>query len=173
MVRFTPFVASSLAGLALGTPTARRQAGNNDLLCGGLLQPLAGFLDYQSGNVGGNVQNVLGAAEDILSGTPEDLRTILEGVVGGVVGSLTNGVTNVLYGLSTAVDSVDPECRENAAFCLNKVHAASAACAANEQTQARDACLQAKYTCARNENLTPDQVNRAAPCCAQFAGSPS
>lgn len=174
MVRPTlSLVALSVAGSAVATPTQPRQAGNNDLLCGGLLQPLAGVFDYQSGNVGGNVQNILGAAEDILAGTPKDFKTIVDSVVGGIVGGLTNGVTNVLYGLSTAVDAVDPECRKNAAFCVNELRAATAACASNQETQARDACLQAKYTCARNGNLTPDQVNEAAPCCTKFTGSAS
>lgn len=172
MVRITSLLALSLAGTSIATPTPPK-AGNNDLLCGGLLQPLAGFLDYQSGNIGGNIENILGAAEDILSGTPKDLKTILESVVGGVVASLTNGVANVLYGLSTAVDAVDPECRKNAAYCLNEVHSAAGACAANQLTQARDSCLQAKYSCARNGNLTPDQVDKMAPCCPQFTGAPA
>lgn len=172
MVRVAPLVALSLAGSVIATPTGPK-SGGNDLLCGGLLQPLAGFLDFQAGNVGGNVENILGAAEDIVSGTPKDIKTILESVVGGVVGSLTNGVTNILYGLSTAVDAVDPECRKNAALCLNELHAAAGACASGQKSQARDACLQSKYTCVRDGNLSTDQINKIASCCSQYTSAPA
>ncbi|CAD0012838.1 hypothetical protein D6C84_07508 [Aureobasidium pullulans] len=176
MVQITYLLTAALASVSLAAPLENRQSTDDaasNLACGALLQPLAGFLDYQSGNVGGNVQNILAAANNILSQAqlPDDVSTIISSVTGGIVGSLTNGVSNVLYGLSTGADNVDPECRQNAAYCTNEVSAASAACSAGQLTQAQDACLQAKYTCARNNILTSDQVNGIAPCCAQFTGS--
>ncbi|KAI5238243.1 hypothetical protein E4T42_09032 [Aureobasidium subglaciale] len=78
-----------------------------------MASPLAGFLDYQSGNVGGNTENVLAAASSLLSKAqlPSEVNSILNSVTGGIVGSITNSVTNILYGLSTAADAVDAECR--------------------------------------------------------------
>ncbi|KAI5195564.1 hypothetical protein E4T39_08151 [Aureobasidium subglaciale] len=171
MVRIATFMTAAFAGAAIASPAERRQSsGTADVVCGGLLQPLAGFLDYQSGNVGGNTNDILTAAGEILnqSPAPSEVNTILTSLTGGVVASLVNGVTNVLYGLSTAADNVDPECRQNAAYCTNELRAASAACSSSQLTEAQDACPQAKYTCARNGILTSDDVNRVAPCCAQF-----
>ncbi|KAI4850725.1 hypothetical protein E4T44_02577 [Aureobasidium sp. EXF-8845] len=153
----------------------RRQAASSshNLVCGALLQPLAGFLDYQSGNAAGNTENVLAAASNVLAGAnlPLDVESIINGVTGGIVGSISNGVSNVLYDLSTGADNVDPECRDNAAYCTNGLRAASAACSAGQFAQAQDACLQAKYTCARNDILSADQVGGVAPCCSQYTGS--
>ncbi|KAH0283585.1 hypothetical protein M436DRAFT_43253 [Aureobasidium namibiae CBS 147.97] len=175
MVHFTALMTAAFAGMAFAAPLDTRQttSSTDDLVCGALLQPLAGFLDYQSGNAGGNTQNVLAAASNILSDAnlPSDVETIINSVTGGIVGSITNGVSNVLYGLSTGADNVDPECKQNAAYCTNELRAASAACAAGQSAQAQDACLQAKYTCARNDILTADQVNGVASCCSQYTGS--
>ncbi|KAI4726672.1 hypothetical protein E4T49_05566 [Aureobasidium sp. EXF-10728] len=175
MVQFTTLMTVAFAGMTLASPAERRQtsSSSSDLVCGTLLQPLAGFLDYQSGNAGGNTENVLAAASNILSNAqlPSDVESIINSVTGGIVGSVTNGVSNVLYGLSTGADNVDPECKQNAAYCTNELSAASAACAAGQQAQAQDACLQAKYTCARNGVLSADQVNGVASCCSQYTGS--
>jgi hypothetical protein len=175
MVHFTSLMTAAFAGMTLAAPLDTRQttSSGNDLVCGALLQPLAGFLDYQSGNAGGNTQNVLAAASNILADAklPSDVNSIINSVTGGIVGSVTNGVSNVLYGLSTLADNVNPECRGNAAYCTNELNAASAACSAGQTAQAQDACLQAKYTCARNDILSADQVNRIAPCCSQYTGS--
>jgi hypothetical protein len=171
MVRIATFMTAAFAGAAIASPTERRQAsGTSDVVCGGLLQPLAGFLDYQSGNVGGNTNDILTAAGAVLekSALPAEVGTILTSVTGGITASLVNGVTNILYGLSTLADNVDPECRQNAAYCTNELRAASAACSSSQLTQAQDACPQAKYTCARNGILTSEEVDRVAPCCAQF-----
>jgi len=181
MVRISTIMTAAIAGVAYASPAERRQTSSatsatsstNDVICGGLLQPLAGFLDYQSGNVGGNVNNILAAAGQLLekSELPSEVETIITSVTGGVVASLTNGVTNILYGLSTAADNVDPECRQDAAYCINELRAAQGACASGQTVQAQDACPQAKYTCARNNILTPAQVDSMAPCCPQYATS--
>jgi hypothetical protein len=175
MVHFTTLLTAALAGITFASPSERRQAASSsdDLVCGALLQPLAGFLDYQSGNAAGNTENVLAAASNILSDAnlPSDVESIINSVTGGIVGSITNGVSNVLYGLSTGADNVDPECKQNAAYCTNELRAASAACSAGQSAQAQDACLQAKYTCARNDILSADQVDGVAPCCSQYTGS--
>ncbi|KAG9670056.1 hypothetical protein KCU99_g8467, partial [Aureobasidium melanogenum] len=174
MVHFTTFMTAALAGMTLASPAERRQSSDSsDLVCGALLQPLAGFLDYQSGNVGGNVENVLEAASNILSNAqlPSDVESIINSVTGGIVGSVTNGVSNVLYGLSTGADNVDPQCKQNAAYCTNELSAAAAACAAGQSAQAQDACLQAKYTCARNGVLSATGVDQVASCCSQYTGS--
>ncbi|KAI5237106.1 hypothetical protein E4T43_08193 [Aureobasidium subglaciale] len=161
MVRISAFVTAAFASVAIASPAERRQtaSSSSDLVCGGLLQPLAGFLDYQSGNVGGNTENVLAAASSLLSKAqlPSEVNSILNSVTGGIVGSITNGVTNILYGLSTAADAVDPECRQNAAYCTNELSAASAACAAGQPRML-----------AFKPN-TP--VNGIAPCCSQYTGS--
>jgi hypothetical protein len=175
MVHFTTLLTAAFVSMTLAAPLEPRQttSSGNDLVCGALLQPLAGFLDYQSGNAGGNTQNVLAAASSILANAklPSDVNSILNSVTGGVVGSVTNGVSNILYGLSTAADNVDPQCRGNAAYCTNELRAASAACAAGQSAQAQDACLQAKYTCARNDILSASQVDGIASCCSQYTGS--
>ncbi|CAD0087487.1 unnamed protein product [Aureobasidium mustum] len=175
MVHFTALLTAAFAGMTIASPAQRRQTADstNDLVCGTLLQPLAGFLDYQSGNAAGNTENVLAAASDILSKAqlPSDVSSIVNSVTGGIVGSITNGVSNVLYGLSTGADNVDPECKTNAAYCTNELSAASAACAAGQSAQAQDACLQAKYTCARNGLLDASQVDGVASCCEQYTGS--
>jgi hypothetical protein len=178
MVRISTLMTAALAGVAYASPAERRQASSatssaSDVLCGGLLQPLAGFLDYQSGNVGGNTNNILAAAGQLLEKAelPNEVESIVSSVSGGIVASLTNGVTNILYGLSTAADNVNPECRQNAAYCINELRAAQGACASGQTIQAQDACPQAKYTCARNNILTPAQVDAMAPCCPQYATS--
>lgn len=175
MVHFTTLLTAAFAGMAIASPAQRRQSADsaNDVVCGTLLQPLAGFLDYQSGNAGGNTENVLAAASNILSNAqlPSDVESIINSVTGGIVGSVTNGVSNVLYGLSTGADNVDPQCKGNAAYCTNELSAASAACSAGQSAQAQDACLQAKYTCARNGLLSADQVDGVASCCSQYTGS--
>ncbi|KAG9655978.1 hypothetical protein KCU95_g2456, partial [Aureobasidium melanogenum] len=174
MVHFTTLVTAALAGMTFASPLERRQSSSSsDLVCGAILQPLAGFLDYQSGNVGGNVENVLAAASDILSSAdlPSDVESIVNSVTGGVVGSVTNGLGNLLYGLSTAADNLDPQCKQNAAYCTNELSAASGACAAGQSAQAQDACLQAKYTCARNDVLSASGVDQIASCCSQYTGS--
>jgi hypothetical protein len=175
MVRISAVMVAVLAGVAYASPAERRQTSSaasstSDVVCGGLLQPLAGFLDYQSGNVGGNVNNILAAAGQLLEKTqlPSEVEIIVTSVTGGIVASLTNGVTNILYGLSTAADNVDPECRQNAAYCVNELRAAQGACASGQTVQAQDACPQAKYTCSRNNILTPAQVDSMAPCCPQY-----
>ncbi|KAH0361016.1 hypothetical protein KCU65_g9015, partial [Aureobasidium melanogenum] len=174
MVHFTTLMTAALAGMTLASPSERRSSSNSsDLVCGALLQPLAGFLDYQSGNAAGNVENILEAASDILSKAdlPSDVENIINSVTGGIVGSVTNGVSNVLYGLSTGADNVDPDCKQNAAYCTNELSAASGACASGQSAQAQDSCLQAKYTCARNGVLDASGVDRVASCCSQYSGS--
>ncbi|THX73603.1 hypothetical protein D6D04_08442 [Aureobasidium pullulans] len=177
MVQFTTLLTAALAGVSFAAPLESRASSSvdnaNNVVCGALLSPLTQVFDYQSGNVGGNVEDVLAAANNILSEAklPKDVESILSSVTGGIVGSVTNGVSNILYGLSTAAENVDPECRTNAAYCTNELGAARAACASNQKAQAQDGCLQAKYTCARNGLLTSDQVNKMAPCCSQYTGS--
>lgn len=180
MVKITSLLAATLAGAAVAAPLESRQdsssssSSTSDLVCGALLQPLAGFLDYQAGNVGGNTNNILSAAQQILSSSvpSSSVNTILDSLAGGIVGSVLNGVDNILYGLATAADTADPECKQNAAYCTNELNAASAACAAGQSAQAQDACLQAKYTCARNDILSSSQVDSIATCCSQYTGSP-
>ncbi|KAG9566394.1 hypothetical protein KCU77_g1192, partial [Aureobasidium melanogenum] len=176
MVHFATLMTAALVGMTFASPAERRQSSDsaNNLVCGALIQPLAAVFDYQSGNVGGNTGDILAAASEILSDAqlPSDVESIVSSVTGGIVGSVVNGVTNLLYGLSTAADNVDPECKQNAAYCTNELSAASGACAAGQTAQAQDSCLQAKYTCARNGILDASGVDKVASCCSQYTASP-
>lgn len=169
---FTVCAGFAVIAAAIAAPAglADLKTTTNDVVCGGLVSPLTGFLDYQSGNVATSTQGILEGVNGLIaeSNVDSNIQKIVSTATDGLTESLVNGVSNMLYGLSAGIRGASPECKNNLQFCNSELQAAKDATAAG-QPQAKDACLQAKYSC--GQFYSSEQVDKMVPGCTQYTTS--
>lgn len=150
--RATLLIAAAVAGLAASAPasskTSQASQAGEDAVCGGVVSPFTAFLDYQSGNVAVSSQGILKGIDGLIkdSGANANVQQIISSTTDGLATSLLNGVSNVLYGLSAGIRGATPACKKNMQFCNSELQAARDSVSSG-QPEAKDACLQAKYSC--------------------------
>lgn len=124
----------TLLGAAVASPVVKRQNGvptacegvdvsaaqAQDLTCP-TIQGLSTLLMFQGDNVSGQSAGLLNEVLDLL-GEDDPVSRVTGILTTGIVSSLVNGVSNQLYSVAGSISELNPECRCNAAVCLNCEH---------------------------------------------------